>query len=155
MTLAKKGDAMETVTKTPEAVTATDHGRMELGAWIEAYGRAWETGDDDLMASLFTEDANYRSAPFRAPFRGHDEIRAYARRNAGTQRDKHVRMGRPFVDGSRIAVEWWTTMIEDGEAVTLPGCLLLCFAADGRCSELREYWHVEPGTHEPFAGWGT
>jgi hypothetical protein len=57
--------------------------------------RAWETGDDDLMASLFTEDANYRSAPFREPFRGHDEIRAYARRNAGTQRDKHVRMGRP------------------------------------------------------------
>jgi hypothetical protein len=47
--------------------------------------------------------------PFRAPFRGHDEIRAYARRNAATQRDKHVRMGRPFIDGSRVAVEWWTT----------------------------------------------
>ena len=59
----------------------------------------------------FTEHANYRSAPFREPFRGHDEIRAYARRTAATERDKHVRMGRPFVDGSRVAVEWWTTMI--------------------------------------------
>jgi hypothetical protein len=31
---------------------------VELGAWIAAYGRAWETGDEDLMVSLFTEDAN-------------------------------------------------------------------------------------------------
>lgn len=114
-----------------------------------------EAGDDELMALLFTEHANYRSAPFREPFRGHDEIRAYARRTAATQRDKHVRMGRPFVDGSRVAVEWWTTMIDDAEAVTLPGCLLLRFAADGRCSELREYWHFEPGRREPFAGCGT
>jgi hypothetical protein len=140
--------------KRPDAVTATNHGRMELREWIEAYGRAWETGDDEVMVSLFTEHANYRSAPFREPFRGQDEIRAYARRNAGTQRGKHVRMGRPFVEGSGVAVEWWTTMIEDGEAVTLPGCLLLRFAADG-CSELREYWHVQPRTHEPFSDWGT
>ena len=127
---------------------------MELGAWIEAYGRAWEAGDEDLMVSLFTEDATYRSSPFREPFRGHDEIRAYSHRNAGTQRNKRVRMGRPFVDGDRVAVEWWTTMVDEAEAVTLPGCLLLRFEADGRCSDLREYWHVERGTHEPFDGWG-
>jgi hypothetical protein len=60
----------------------------------------------------------------------------------------------PFVDGGRVAVEWWTTMVDEGEAVTLPGCLLLHFEADGRCSDLREYWHLEPGTYEPFAGWG-
>jgi hypothetical protein len=52
------------------------------------------------MVSLFTEDASYRSSPFREPFRGHDEIRAYARRNAGSQRDKRVRMGHPSVDGN-------------------------------------------------------
>jgi hypothetical protein len=44
---------------------------------------------------------------------------------------------------------------DDGrKAVTLPGCLLLRFEADGRWNDLREYWHVEPGTREPFAGWG-
>ena len=65
-------------------------------------------------------------------------------------------MGRPFVDGDRAAVEWWTTMddSDDGE-VTLPGCLLLRFAPDGRCTALREYWHLEPGRHEPHDGWGT
>jgi hypothetical protein len=123
--------------------------------WIERYGRAWETADADLIVSLFTEDARYRSSPFRAPYRGHGEIRAYWRRGAGTQRNTRVRMGTPFVDGRRVAVEWWTTMVDEGEEVTLPGCLLLRLDADGRCSELREYWHVQPGIHEPFAGWGT
>jgi len=127
---------------------------MELGAWIEAYGRAWEAGDEDLVVSLFTDDASYRSSPFREPFRGRDEIRAYWRRGAGAQLDKRVRVGTPFVHGSRVAVEWWTTMVDEGEAVTLPGCLLLRFEADGRCGDLREYWHVETGTREPFAGWG-
>jgi SnoaL-like domain len=136
-------------------MTATRHGRMDLGAWIEAYGRAWQSGNEDLMVSLFTEDASYRSSPLREPFRGRDEIRAYAHRNNHRQQDKQVRMGRPFVDSNRVAVEWWTTMVEDGENVTLPGCLLLRFEPDGRCSDLREYWHLEAGTHEPFSCWGT
>jgi len=55
-----------------------------------------------------------------------------------------------------VAVEWWTTMMEDadGGPITLPGCLLLRFAPDGRCEELREYWHLEHGTHEAHPGWG-
>lgn len=127
---------------------------MNLSEWIDGYGRAWETADEELIVALFTEDATYRSSPFREPFRGHGEIRAYWRRGAGGQRETRVRMGRPFVDGDRVAVEWWTTMVEDGEEVTLPGCLLLRFAADGRCSDLREYWNLEPGLREPFPGWG-
>ena len=128
---------------------------MKLSDWIAAYGRAWETGDQELMLSLFTEDASYRASPFREPYRGHDELRAYSRRTSGAQTDKQVRMGKPFVDGNRVAVEWWTTMAEDGETVTLPGCLLLRFEPDGRCSDLREYWHLEPGTRQPFPGWGS
>ena len=44
-------------------MTPTALDRIELGAWIEAYGRACETGDDELTASLFNEHANYRSGP--------------------------------------------------------------------------------------------
>jgi SnoaL-like domain len=127
---------------------------MDLDVWIDSYARAWETADEELVASLFSEDASYRSSPFREPHRGHDEIKAYWREAAGNQREARVRMGRPFVDGSRVAVEWWTTMIDDGEEVTLPGCLLLRHAPDGRCSDLREYWNLERGRRDPFAGWG-
>ena len=127
---------------------------MDVESWIESYARAWETANEDLAASLFTEDASYLSSPFREPFRGHDEIRRYWRRGAGSQHETRVLMGRPVVDGRRVAVEWWTTMIEAGGEVTLPGCLLLHLEPDGRCSDLREYWHVEPGRREPFSGWG-
>lgn len=127
---------------------------MDLPDWIRGYATAWETADEELLLSLFTEEATYRSSPFREPHHGHDEIRAYWRRAAGGQRETRVRMGAPFIGGERVAVEWWTTMVEDGERLTLAGCLLLRFAHDGRCAELREYWNLESGHREPFPGWG-
>lgn len=127
---------------------------LSIDEWIERYGRAWETADEGLVVSLFTEDASYRSSPFREPYRGHKEIRAYWQRGAGGQHDTRVAMGRPLIDRDRVAVEWWTTMIDEGEEVTLPGCLLLEMADDGRCRDLREYWNLEAGRRQPFAGWG-
>jgi hypothetical protein len=127
---------------------------MELADWIEGYRRAWETADTDLVLTLFTEDASYRSNPFEEPHLGHEGIRAYWDGATSVQRDARVRMGRPFVDGDRVAVEWWTEMTSDGADVTLPGCLLLRFAPDGRCRDLREYWNVQPGRVGPFDGWG-
>lgn len=128
---------------------------MELADWIEGYRRAWAEDDPELLLTLFTEDASYRSSPFREPDVGHEAIRAYWARAAGTQRRVEVRMGEPVVDGNVVAVEWWTTMedADEGE-VTLPGCLLLQFAGDGRCFDLREYWHLEPGRRPPHEGWG-
>ena len=103
---------------------------------------------------LFTGGATYRSHPFREPHVGHAGIRAYWKDATSTQGDVRVAMGRPFVEGNRVAVEWWATMEDEGRALTLPGCLLLRFAPDGRCEHLREYWHDEPGLHEPTPDWG-
>ena len=128
---------------------------MDLTDWIEGYRKAWEAGDAELVLRLFTEDASYRSNPLEEPHVGHEGIRAYWEGVTSQQRDAKVTMGRPFVDGSRVAVEWWTTMISEGEEVTLPGCLLLRFEPDGRCIDLREYWNFAPGTHDPFEDWGT
>ncbi len=66
-----------------------------------------------------------------------------------------MRFGEPFEAGERVAVEWWTTLLTDeGDDLTLTGCLLLRFGDDGLCTELREYWFAEPGMHEPPPGWG-
>ena len=128
---------------------------MELADWVESYARAWEQNDADLLVTLFTEDCSYRSSPFRVPYLGHEGIRAYWARAAGTQSGVKVRMGEPKVDGNVVAVEWWATLDdpEDGP-ITLPGCLLLQFAPDGLCFDLREYWNVQDGAVEPHEGWG-
>jgi hypothetical protein len=63
-------------------------------------------------------------------------------------------MGRPIVDGNRVSVEFWTTMNNEGADVTLPGCLLLDFADDGRCRRLHEYYEFAPGRLDPPEEWG-
>jgi ketosteroid isomerase-like protein len=127
---------------------------VTVEAWLEAYARAWRERDPDAAVALFTEDAVYRSHAFREPHRGSEEIRRYWAGATRDQVDVGVELGEPIVEGERVAVEWWTTMREGGEDVTLPGCLVLRFADDGRCEELREYWFFEPGKHPPHEGWG-
>jgi ketosteroid isomerase-like protein len=122
--------------------------------WIEDYANAWRGGDDEVLAELFTEDAVYLSSPFRPPTVGRDAIREYWRNSTATQERLELQFGEPVVHGNRVVVEWWAVIRDDGQEVTLPGCLLLRFAGGGRCEELREYWHQETGRHEPPAGWG-
>jgi predicted SnoaL-like aldol condensation-catalyzing enzyme len=127
---------------------------IELAAWIETYRKAWEEADDRTVVDLFTDDATYRSSIFEEPHRGKEGIGAYWREVTSTQRDARVRMGRPIADGARVAVEWWTTMENGGEEITLPGCLLLEFDDEGRCKSLHEHWEWAEGRRDPPPEWG-
>jgi hypothetical protein len=126
---------------------------MGIRSWLDAYGRAWEDGDADAAAALFGEDATYRSNIFEE-YRGRNGVHTYWTEVTRTQEDVRVRMGSPFVDGDRVAAEFWTTMVNGGAEITLPGCLLLRFGTDGLCLALREYWHLQPGRVDPPPGWG-
>lgn len=130
-------------------------GERDLAAWIDAYARAWREGDAEAAAALFTETAVYRSAPFRPPHVGREEIMRYWREEPALHEQVELRFGRPVVQGRQVAVEWWASVVQDGETVTGPGCLVLRFDRDGRCEELREYWDEQPGRHEPPPGWGS
>jgi ketosteroid isomerase-like protein len=123
--------------------------------WIEDYGAAWRTGDADTVSELFAKDAVYRSSPFRPPAVGREAIRAYWRESCSTQADLELHFGRPLVNGNRVTVEWWATMRDSGEDLTLPGAMILRFGPGGRCEELREYWHAQDGRIEPPKGWGS
>ena len=127
---------------------------MDVGSWLEGYRVAWERKDTDAAAALFTEDATYRANIFEEPFEGREGVRRYWQQVTSTQEDVRVRIGTPFVDGDRVAAEFWTTMRNGGDEITLPGCLLLHFGDDGLCRALREYWHIQPGRVDPPAGWG-
>lgn len=127
---------------------------LALEEWIDGYRLAWEQRDPEAAAELFAEDATYRSNIFEVAHEGRGGVRAYWEDVTSSQSDVTVTMGRPFVDGSRVAVEFWTRMGVAGEETTLPGCLLLEFDEQGLCRRLREYWHSAPGSMEPPAGWG-
>jgi hypothetical protein len=48
-----------------------------LKGWVDAYGRAWQTGDPDAATLLFAEEATYQETPFAEPARGRHAIHAY------------------------------------------------------------------------------
>jgi uncharacterized protein (TIGR02246 family) len=122
--------------------------------WVEAYRAAWETKDPDAAASLFTPDSTYRSNIVEPAHQGQDGVRAYWTAVTASQEDVRVRMGRPFVDGDRVTVEFWTTMNVEGKPATIAGCLLLDFTEQWQCRRLREYWHFLSGHYEPPEEWG-
>lgn len=128
---------------------------IALNEWVERYRVAWQTADADAVVSLFTTDASYRDNIFEDPHVGTDGIRTYWNTVTSVQSDVSVRMGSPLVDATRVIVEFWTNMKVAGDAVTLPGVLILDMDANGLCRALREYWHFQPGTFEPPPGWGT
>ena len=123
--------------------------------WISGYRDAWERRDPVAASELFSPSSTYRSNIFEEAHQGRAGVEGYWKSVTASQSDVRVRMGRPFVEGPRVAVEFWTTMKVEGDDVTLPGCLLLDFDDDGLCSRLREYWHYQPGLFEPPTGWGT
>jgi ketosteroid isomerase-like protein len=128
--------------------------RQRVDAWLDGYRRAWEQADTPAVLGLFTTDASYRSHPLRPAHTGHGGVAAYWARATADQQDVRVRFGDPIVDGDRGAVEWWARMRAGGDPGTLAGCLLLTFAADGRCRELRECWHMAEEILDPPADWG-
>jgi hypothetical protein len=127
---------------------------MTVKEWIDVYARAWREKDPALAASLFTANGVYCSHLLQPPAVGPSGVADYWRNVTSTQSEIDVRMGQAIAAGSRAVVEFWTRMKNSGQAVTVAGCMLLRFAADGRCEELREYWFFEPGDHLPPSIWG-
>jgi len=127
---------------------------MSVEEWLAAYRRAWIERDPDAAAALFTEDAPYREQPYDEPFVGRSGVRGYWADVTATQSEVELEYGTPLVVGNRAAVEWWATLVNDGNEVTLAGSFMLRFDEEGLCSELREYWHFGAGRVQPPPGWG-
>lgn len=124
-------------------------------AWVTGWSRAWPAKDAGAVAALYTEDAVYRSHPFRQPHLGSAGAAEYARTAFGEEEAVRIWFGEPVAGDGRAAVEYWAILhpAEGGE-VTLAGTSVLRFAADGRVREHREYWSMQEGGREPPPGWG-
>jgi ketosteroid isomerase-like protein len=122
--------------------------------WAAGWSRAWPARDQDQVASLYADDAEFRSHPFREPHRGPQGARDYALRAFRDEDEVRCWFGEPRVTEDGAVVEYWATLVEGGRDATIVGVSLLRFSEDGRVSSQRDHWHVEAGRREPYEGWG-
>ncbi len=128
--------------------------KLAANKWVRSYTKAWREKDAKAIASLFAEDAAYHSHPFRPANQGRKGVLEYTLGALDVQEVYEVRFGKPVVEGSRAAVEYWTTMKERTEDVTLVGCVMLHFAKNGLCKELHDYWVLQTGRIQAPPNWG-
>ncbi|MFE5813673.1 nuclear transport factor 2 family protein [Streptomyces sp. NPDC056479] len=118
--------------------------------FVRVWRRAWAEHDVDALLELYAEDCVHRSMPFRGPHRGRAELAAYLRWSFAGERVTDVRFSAPVVGQDGVAVaEFRVLGEEDGEPVTLAGCVLARFDAAGLAVETRDYWHTVGGHREP------
>jgi nuclear transport factor 2 (NTF2) superfamily protein len=116
---------------------------QELRAWLDAYGKAWESNDPDAAMQLFTEDARYYETPFDEPSHGREGVRSYWAGATGSQSDisftYEIIATLPHRGIARWSAEF--TRVTSGKRVKLDGVFVLDFDSDGLCRVLREWWH--------------
>ena len=114
--------------------------------WLAGYEHAWESRDAASAAELFTANASYHEMPFDAPKVGQAGIREYWASVTADQRDIDFKSQVIAVNGQIGIAHWSATFAaaSTGARVELDGMFLLTFDAGGRCSDLREWWHLRP-----------
>jgi hypothetical protein len=123
-------------------------------AFVDGYGRTWESWDVPRFVSLFSDDVVYVAHATRETVVGRTALASYLQKEAAEQGQVSVRMGNPVIDGDHVAAEFWVTATSAGEDATIAGCFIARLASDGRCSFFREYWFDVEGHTSAYDGWG-
>lgn len=135
-------------------MSAGESVREHARRWAYAWEAAWQALDVEAIVALYADDAVFSSQPFRRAYRGRSGVREYVGGAFGDEAEVRVRFGEPLVDGELAAVEWWATLREGDEEITLVGTSVLRFDARGLVLEQRDTWNQAEGRHEPPPGWG-
>ena len=129
-------------------------GREDAAAFVDGYGRAWESWDVSGFVELFSDDVVYVAHATEETVVGRTALASYLRKEAAEQGEVSVRMGSPVIEGDRVAAEFWVTATSGSEAATIAGCFVARLAPDGRCGHFREYWFDVEGHTSAYEGWG-
>ena len=129
-------------------------GRERAEAFVEDYGRTWNTWAFLGFVDLFTDEVVYVAHATAETIVGREALASYIRKEADDQGEATVRMGTPVIDGDRVAAEFWVTRTSDGADWTTAGCFIARLGPDGRCDAFREYWFDVEGHTSAYVGWG-
>lgn len=115
-------------------------------SWVLRYVEAWTSNDPDQIAALFTEDGEYRTAPYAPPWVGHDQIVVEWLANKDEPGTWSFSFEIVAVDGDTAFMEG-TTVYADSEAAksrTYRNLWVIQLAEDGRCRRFTEWYMREP-----------
>lgn len=119
----------------------------DVNQWLDAYKKAWETQDSDLIADIFSHDAIYRVDPFHETHTGQDAIRQYWDNNPKTQSNIHFSYRLLAVHDDYGIAHWQARFDKNGNQSHLDGIFKLHFNNNKKCTALYEWWHK---TKTPF-----
>jgi uncharacterized protein (TIGR02246 family) len=119
--------------------------RETFGAWLEKYGRAWETRDAKAAAELYAEDGTYQVTPFVEPLRGRAAILEYWTHVTQTEEQVQFSCEVLAVTPEHGIARWRASfVIAPGRLQTkLDGIFVLALDGQGKCTWLREWWHKQ------------
>jgi len=120
----------------------TPVGGSRTESWLAGYVRAWRTDNRDDIAVLFTEDAQYHTGPFDAPWQGREAIiKNWIKR--GDSKLNWEFNYEIWIDSADLAVVVATTRYfdnEQGPNTEYGNVWIIRFARNGRAKEFREWW---------------
>lgn len=117
--------------------------RDRVREWIAGYERAWRSPGTAALASLFTEGASYRQAPYRDPVVGLAEIAAmWEAERDGPGEVFEMTSDVVAVDGDTAVVRL-TVRYGDPVDQEFRDLWILRFSEDGRCAAFEE-WPFSP-----------
>ena len=128
--------------------------REDAVAFVEGYGRTWESWDFSGFVDLFSEEVVYVAHATEETVVGREALANYIRKEAEDQGRASVRMGRPVIEGDHLAAEFWVTRSNEGQDWTTAGCFIAQLGSDGRCTFFREYWFDVEGHVQAYDAWG-
>jgi SnoaL-like domain len=111
-----------------------------ITTWIDGYVRAWNSNDPGDIGALFTDAAEYYTAPFREPWRGREQIVAQWLEHKDEPGETTFEW-RPVAVTDDLAIVQGTTMYP---TQTYSNLWVIRFDADGRCREYTEWWMEQP-----------
>lgn len=119
-----------------------DHTKERYAALVAQFGSAWENGEADAIAALFTETGVFVPDPFDEPVEGRWAIARYWRSIPFEQAEIAFRFGEIYVAGPWFATEFKCTFRRrrTGQPVDIRGAMF-CETEGDKFLEMRLYAH--------------
>ena len=110
--------------------------------WIDGYVQAWNSNDPAQIGALFTEDADYYTAPFRPPWHGREQIVTNWLKNRDEPGETTFDWS-PVTVTDEVAIIQGTTSYPDR---TFSNLWVIRLDSGGRCREFTEWWMEHPAS---------